>query len=90
MDIEERLAQNKKDIEALEVEKRKLEAELEKQKEPQHGDFGYFYGSKADPIVYLRTDDTKIRAYNHLFQLSEPLSQWKVEIVGNIFKGDRI
>jgi hypothetical protein len=90
MDIEERLAQNKKDIAALEVEKKKLEVGLERQKEPQHGDFGYYdlkFQGKRDPIVFLKVRD-KIKAYNNSCQLGD--TTWKVEIVGNIFKGDRI
>lgn len=88
-DLNARLEQNKIDQERLKEEQRKLEKQIEDEGfNPQHGDYGYYIGDKHDPIIYLKSgvSKSKMIAIDNNLVLSEPLSQWKTEIEGNIFR----
>jgi len=86
--VKERLEQNRADVKKLEGEGKRLEAELEKSKTPKHGDFGYHHRREEYPIVYLKVEG-EIKAFDTR-KLDGGWQNWKTEIVGNIFKGDKI
>jgi hypothetical protein len=65
MNIDDQIVQCQKDIEAL---KQNLVA-LEKEKNtyvPRHGDMGWYYGNKNDPVVWCENHDGKgLMIINH-------------------------
>jgi len=89
-ETETKLEQNKRDIEALLQEQVKLKKELKEQvPEIRHGDYGYWYGYKFDPVIFeQKYYQGALRITNKSTRLNYDISdenKRKFVKVGNLF-----